>query len=74
MRTNADLMLRTAEHQLSIWGAVIENFYNLVISEIEKKDKIYANNILLGEETKKFELIFIKNYIDGILDFLNERN
>ena len=83
MRTNADLMLRTAEHQLSIWVSVIENllnlqdssnFYDLVISEIEKNDKIYANNVFLEEETRNFELIFIKNCIDGILDFLNKRD
>jgi glyoxylase-like metal-dependent hydrolase (beta-lactamase superfamily II) len=83
MRPNADLMLRTAEHQLSIWVAVIENllnlqdssnFYGLVISEIEKNDNIYANNIFLEEETRKFEFLFIKNCIDGILDFLNKRD
>ena len=45
MRTNVDIMLKTA-----------------------------ANNILSGEETKKFELIFIKNCIDGIKNFLDKEN
>ncbi len=82
MRKNADSMLKTAENQLSIWVEVIKtlihlrhqsNFYDMIISEIVKKDNIFANINFLDEETRKFELVFIKNCIDGILNFLDKK-
>jgi len=82
MRKNADAMLKIAEHQLSIWVEVIQkliylrhqsNFYDLLISELERKDTIFANIKLLEDQARKFELIFIKNCIDGILNFLDKK-
>lgn len=83
IRKNADFMLRNAEYQLKLWVEIIEklkhlynqsNFYELVISELQKQDKIFARNILLETETRKFELIFIKNCIDGILGVLDKKS
>ncbi|MFX0032820.1 MAG: MBL fold metallo-hydrolase [Candidatus Hodarchaeota archaeon] len=81
-RQNAEEMLLTARNQLSIWVDVIgklsylsnePNFYSVIISELEKRDKIFANNKLLEHKSREFDLIFIKNSINGILGFLNRK-
>ncbi|MFW9780893.1 MAG: MBL fold metallo-hydrolase [Candidatus Heimdallarchaeota archaeon] len=81
-RENAEKMLQTAKNQLSIWVDVIgkfnhlrddSKFYNIIISELEKIDKLFANIKLLDYKSQDFELIFIRNSINGILNFLDKK-
>lgn len=80
MNKNAEKMLQIARDQLSVWVNIIEkfsylrsesDFYNIIISEIKKRDKIFANINLLDDENQNFELIFIRNSIKGILGYLD---
>ncbi|MHA1670516.1 MAG: MBL fold metallo-hydrolase [Promethearchaeota archaeon] len=82
MKENAELMLKSAEEQLSIWVDIIDslfekrnqpNFFKKIISELMKKDEIYAKQKMMEEEFKKRESIFVGNCIKGILGYVQKK-
>lgn len=83
MRKHAERMLIIARDQLSTWVNIIEkfsylrsefNFYEVIISEIKKNDKVFAKMNLLDDATQNFELLFILNSIKGILGYLDRNS
>ncbi|MFX1306820.1 MAG: MBL fold metallo-hydrolase [Promethearchaeota archaeon] len=82
MREDASLMIKNAQHQLSIWFEVIDSFFNIrnqpdfyeqVILELIKRDEFFAKNKMMDEETRKREMIFIRNSIDGIVGYIKKK-
>ena len=79
MNKNAELMLKIARNQLTLWFEVINNnidkseqkdFMREIIIELKKKDKYFANINLFDEDTRKKEEYFIGNSIKGIAGYI----
>jgi len=82
MRDNADLMIRLAEKQLSIWIEVIDQLFNernqpefqeQVISELFRRDKNFLRYNHLTEEIREREYKFIHTSLYGILSYLSKK-
>ncbi len=82
MSENAELMLKIAKDQLTLWTEVISNhidkseqkdFIQQIIIELQKKDKYFANINLFDEDTRKKEEYFVGNSIRGIVGYISKK-
>ena len=82
LKGNAELYLKIAEEQLTIWVEVIErlfgnraqpDFFNQVIEELKKKDKYFSSIGLMERNTIKKEQYFIGNCIKGIEGYIQKK-
>lgn len=82
-RDYADLMLKLAKEQLTLWTNVIKgnikmrenvDFMQQIIQELKNKDNYFANARFLDEEVRKREEYFVGNSIKGISQYIYDSN
>lgn len=79
MRDNAELMIKNAAEQLSVWVEVLKlhvdelinkKFNDKLITELKDRDRFFKKFDLLEEFYKNGELNSVRNCINGILGYL----
>lgn len=84
IREDAESMLRLAKEQLSLWMQILDdlfinreqsNFEEQIIEKLSRNDQFFAHFDMLDDDIKARELNFVRNSINGILNYIeNKRN
>ena len=82
MRDNADMMIKSAQEQLSMWVQVItelfelrtrDNFKDILFATLEKRDKFLSNFVYIDKSLKKRERFYAENSIKGIIGYIQKK-
>jgi len=82
MRDNAAMMIEIAHDQIITWLRVVNflydkrnqsNFMKLLFTELKNADTIFSNLDLLGQEIQSREPFTLRQSIDGIIGYLEQK-